>query len=493
MRPRILLLSALLAQLVLLASPVLGADAPRVPATDAPSPGCRAGFTCPNAPGRVDVTLAGFDGSGATGNEAGFIDSDELQCALDCLEGDPDPDHVLVGPGAPRTKTPVRGGRVALDPGVTYRVQRAVRLPAATDNAFIFDGQGARLTIRRTSPEPITVLARTAPAGANNCDVELMASWAVMWTIENVVITGDGSEGDTGIVIHGTTSLTIRNSWFGSLGMGVDLRFCVQANVDQCMFLNNRRHDVFLGDGTGECGPTGTCFPQCATGAGIFTEGGGSRQLTESGCHGSVVRHCRFLMNPTQLSSIRVRNSRACVVDAPMFDGVRGRHAIHHSDYLANDFTVRDMYFETNVERADAVIRFDGGARLLVEGFHVVSNVPIVAVDADGNPGAVIIVRSVPWMPKQIRFSNGANAWRNEWRFQDVLADDLTQPARWAGGPPPRSMVVDRITDDRVRLPTSGPVERGDKLKEGQIWVDSKTHRLMFCCDPEGRAKPASR
>jgi hypothetical protein len=483
----------LLLLVVLLALPASAAD----PA----APGCREGFRCPNAPGRVDVTLAAFDGSGATGNEVGFIDSDELQCALDCLEGDPDPDHVLAGPKAPLTATPVRGGRVALDASVSYRIQRSLRLPAATTNAFIFDGQGARLTIRRAGREPIAALSRVAPEGATNCDVELMSTWSFLWTIENVFVAGGGDEGDFGVSMHGTTSLTIRNCWFASLGTGVDLRFGIQASVEQCVFLNNRQHDVVLGEGTSECGPTGACFAPCTTGAGVFKEGGGSRQLVESGCHGATVRHCRFLMHPTQLSSVRVKNSRTVVIDAPAFDGVRGRHAIHFSDYLANEYTVRDMFFETNVERPEGVIRFDGGSRLLVEGFHVVSGVPIVGVDAEGN-GGLVVLRSIPWMPKEIRFRNGSNPWRNEWRFQDVGLVDFTDPARWVGGPPPRFLAVDRVNDAHrlvtaadhaMRLPTGSPLERGQELEDGQLWFDAKTRRLMFCCDPEGRPKPASR
>jgi hypothetical protein len=467
------------------------------------APSCREGFTCPGRAGRVEVTLAGFDGSAAS-TAAGVLDSDEIQCALDCLDGDADSDHVLAGPGAPRTPTPVRGGVVLFDAGVTYRIQRSLLLPAATDNALILDGQGARLTIRRESPEPIAVLQRVAPAGANNCDVEAMTSWAFAWTIQNLAIAGDGFEGDTGIALHGTNSLTIRSCWLASLGTGVDLRFAIAPAIDQCVFLNNRRHDAHLGDGAGECGPggAGACFGPCATGAATFPKATTTRQLVEGGCNGAVIRHCRFLMHPQQLSSIRLRNSRAVVVDGPMFDGYRGRHAIHHSDFQANDLSVRDMYFETNIERPEAVIRFDGGSRLLVEGLHVVAGVPVVAVDADGNQGATIVVRVVSWMPKTIRFRNGSNAWRNEWRFQDVAADDLASAARWVDGPPPRALVSDRVSSSEgqqssagqvLRVPVGAPERHGLKLKEGQVWFDPQSRRLMVCCDAQGRPKDAGR
>jgi len=493
MLPRIL--AAVLAALS--ASSVQSADAPA-----GGSSACRPGFACPGRPGQVDVTLAGFDGSSAATHDLGILDSDEIQCALDCIDGDPDADHVLAGPGAPRTLTPIRGGVVRFDPAVVYRIQRSLLLPAATDNALVIDGQGARLTIKRTSPEPIAVLQRVAPAGANNCDVEGMAVWASLWTIENLSIAGDGFEGDAGIVLHGTNSLTIRNCFFGSLGTGVDLRFALVPAIDQCVFVNNRRHDVYLGDGAAECGPAGACFARCATGAAIFTKGTTTRQLVEGGCNGAVIRHCRFLMHSQQLASIRLRNSRAAVIDGPIFDGYRGRHAIHHSDTLANDLTVRDMYFETHVERSEGVIRFDGGSRLLVEGFHVVSGVPLVAIDAADNTGATIILRSVPWMPKEIRFRNGSNSWRNEWRFQDVAAADLSEAQRWDGGPPPRALITDRVTAEQrpqaavtgaLTVPIGSPERHGEKLRDGQIWFDPETHRLMYCCDAYGRPKDAGR
>lgn len=468
-----------------------------------PAPSCREGFACPGAAGRVDVTLAGFDGSGATGDAPGFLDSDEIQCALDCLDGHPDPDHVLSGPKAPRTATPVRGGLITFDASATYRIQRSLNLPAVTDGALIVDGQGARLTIKRADPAPIAVFQRVAPPGANNCDVEQMAIWASMWTFENLSIAGDGSPQDTGIVLHGTNSLNIRNCWFASLGIGVDLRFALVPHVEQSAFLNNRRHDIILGDGLEECGPTGRCYETCTTGPAVFTGiGQGTQKLHEGGCNTPLISHCRFLMHSQQLSSVRIRASRAPVVNGPVFDGVRGRHAIHHSHTLANDLAVRDMYFETSVERPEALIRFDGGSRLLVEGMQIVTGQQTLAVDASENAGATIILRAIPWMPKEIRFSNGTNPWRNQWRMEDVAGGDLGSPSRWTGGPPPLALVVDDVRQElrpsssasgAMSVPVGSPQERGEKLQDGQIWIDKATKRLMFCCDSAGRPKAASR
>jgi hypothetical protein len=476
----------------------LGLAASRAPA----APSCRVGFTCPGAAGRVDVTLGGFDGSGATGNQAGVLDSDEIQCALDCLDGDPDPDHLMIGPKAPWTATQVRGGVIAFDPAVTYHVQRSLELPAAVRDQLRVDGQGARLIVKRASSDPIHVLERAAPAGANNCDAEAMVDWGWLWTIENLSIVGDGGAADEGIVLHGTGSPVVRDCWFDSLGTGVDLRFSISPAIDQCVFINDRRHDVVLGDGS-QCGPDekGACFGSCATGAAVFTQAGSTtRQLVEGGCNGAVVRHCRFLMTQSQSSSIRIFASRAPVIDGPVFDGTRGRHAIHYSHWLANNLTIRDMYFESSLERPDGVIRIDGGATLLVEGLHLVTD-SAVAIDADA-PDSTIIVRCVPWLPPGITFRNGSNSWRNEWRFEDVAAADLATPARWQDGPPPRRLVVDRIEDLKrpqagattsMSLPVGSPPDRGEKLQDGQIWLDPKTRRLMFCCDPYGRPKAASK
>lgn len=466
------------------------------------SPSCREGFECPGRAGRVDVTLAGFDGSAASGR-AGILDADEIQCAFDCLDGDPDPDHVLAGPGTPTTASPVRGGAILFDPSVTYHVQRSLKLPATSRDPLIVDGMGARLQIQREGSAAISVIERRAPVGANNCDVELMAIWSSLWTIQNLTFEGDGSVQDSGIVIHGANSPTVRNCLFASLGIGVDMRFALVGLVEQCMFINNRKHDIILADGGSECGPTGTCFGGCGTGPAIFTKAGSStRQLTEGGCNSAAVRHCRFLMHPQQLASIRIRGSRSVVLDQPVFDGARGRHAIHHSHPLANELTIRDMYFETNVERSEGIIRFDGGSRLLVEGMHLVTGVPSVAIDAGDNTGATLIVRSIPWMPPNIRFANGTNPWRHQWRFEDVAAADLALPSRWTGGPPPLALAFDDIRNQgrptagavgSLSVPVGSPQERGEKLEDGQVWIEKGSRRLMFCCDPHGRPKAASR
>ncbi len=466
-------------------------------------PSCRDGFVCPNAPGSVMVSLANFDGSGALANRPGVLDSDEIQCAMDCLDGVPDPDHVLRGPTPPATSTPVPGGRITFDAGVEYQIQRSVQLPAMTAGPMIVEGSGARLRIERKGDQPIAIFERRAPPAATNCDVESMSVWAMLWTFRDLVLHGGGSVADAGIVIHGSNSLTIERCSFGSLGVGVDLRFGLLPVIEQCMFINNRRHDIMLGPGNAECGPSGSCYDACTRGSTVFTKAGSNtRQLVEGGCNGALITHCRFVLHSQQLASIRVRNSRAVVIEGAGFDGYRGKHAIHYTHPLADALTVRDLYFETNIASDDAMILVDGAGRLLLDGVHLETGVKLVLVDTAASSGTSVVVRHASWMPGNVVFRNGPNAWRNEWRLEDVLAADLADPARWTGGPPPLALVADRASartlastavSGVLRVPLRGPDGIGQKPQDGQIWFDAKTRKLMFCCDDVGRPRPVGR
>ena len=467
----------------------------------AAEPACRAGFTCPGRAGRVDVTLAGFDGSG-TSSRAGVLDADEIQCALDCLDGDADPDHLMPGPEAPFTATPVMGGVIAFDPTASYKVQRSLELPAAARGAVRIEGNGAKLAIDG-SGAPVTLLERRAPKGANNCDVESMSVWSVLWSIEGLQLAGRGLPDDEGIVVHGSKGLRIEGCLFGSLGTGIDLRFALSPLVQRCSFTNCRRHDVMLGPGNEECDPDGACFTPCTNGPAVFTKAGcTTKLLVESGCNSAVLSRTTHFMGSEAPSSIRIINSAQVVLEGPVFDGFRTRHAVHHSCRVANSLVIRDMYYETGVPSQDAVIVFDGGSRLAIDGLHLVTGAEQPLVDVSGNSGCTVDVSRVPWCPPGMRFMNGTNAWRNQWRFADVAAQDLASADRWAGGPPPRSLQIVTPTSSlaagqetslALQVPVGDPVSHGVKLQPGQVWLDSKTHRLMYCCGRDGRPMTAGR
>lgn len=69
----------------------------------------------------------------------GMLDASEIQCAIDCLDGDPLPDHSIRPDGALPI---VHGGVVHFVPGLKYRIPKPIDLPLAATGAVVLEGNG---------------------------------------------------------------------------------------------------------------------------------------------------------------------------------------------------------------------------------------------------------------------------------------------------------------------------------------------------------------
>jgi hypothetical protein len=273
----------------------------------APAPGCDLPQflgQCRNASqgGVVDVDLrydVGVPG-GTTYSPDGVLNADEIQCAIDCMDGDLEPEFVPDLVTSPPYRSPAdacvpwpcpieypcptpdypcrpaagagcgalpqpncfKGGVVRFRAGLTYLVDKPLHLPFGGRGQVVVRGEGATLVAQPrfgTFPGAYAVIQRGAPsrrdAGghilrANEADLEVMAS------ADGYIIEGLNFELHPGwprdvplkaIEFFGSQYLTIRDCTVsGGFDIGIEQRGGQQTLIERCTFRDDHALDIGL-------------------------------------------------------------------------------------------------------------------------------------------------------------------------------------------------------------------------------------------------------
>ena len=200
------------------------------------------------------VIVDEYDTDGTTG-----LNAAEIQCAIDCLDGDPDPQEMPAA-GWAGLGDGMLGGKLVFSPGTTYRIDAPLILPIKVEGSLIFEGNGAVLVVGPESGatrDPDTAVSFPAfgkiPASvATGIDVLDTVEGSVNWRFENLIFER-ASGGDDwlvkGIEIHGAQRLTVVGCRFERLDVGIQLNTVLTSVTEDCTFVGSRIHDVaVLGD-----------------------------------------------------------------------------------------------------------------------------------------------------------------------------------------------------------------------------------------------------
>ena len=349
---------------------------------------------CMTDPGHVAVDLA-FDFQGGTVAGDGRLDSTEIQCAIDCLDGDKDPERQVSPLG--HLQSPA-SGVIELDPTLTYDLDETVRLPLLVDGMLILRGRGVTLDVSAD-----VALERSAPAGANNADLAIMARHATGWLIEDLGFRYDGSGGQvrTGLRLHGTNALRIESCGFENFDVGIELRFAPGAVVEGTSFAENGLDVLLAGrkvDATNQAWSLGAdpaLFPAALN---LSPEAGG--MPTWTGSPGAVVRLTHHYCSDCE-QPILVQDSDAVSIQESRFLGDRpSTSVIRKSDLegVKGVLWMRNLRFDVEASAVNTpLIKHEGDGAIILEASHVA--LAGLVVDARGTEGSWVIARDLLGLP----------------------------------------------------------------------------------------------
>jgi len=485
-------------------------DAVRACPVDVQQPDDLEAWQCPSPASGSVVVDARFDA-----DLDGVLSYCEIQCAIDCLDGDSHQERTLAsyeGSKRPDSAPPaIRGGELIFDPRLTYRTDRPLALPLLVEGSLNLRGNGARLELVLSSSSPsrsFAAIERMPLPGSNQCDVAVMSELGSGWTIENFWIalgvpdeSVRASRQLKGIEIQGARQLAIRSCQFrassgGGFDTAIELHACRDCLVESPMLTMTRRVAVMVGDARG-CGDDGSdaCWLPCSCPT------SGPRWLarwapctTSSGSDGTVVRNARLYTGgpPTYPKSvgIRVRSSADVVIDAPTFEGGRPLHYVQR-DGTDGACTLRNPRFECASSMASPLIENAAPGTFVIDAPEIVAqgSAPQWFYDVGAaSAGSLTVLQDAPLgVLGSLRLSASPHpAVRDAQYFAFVnLGAPMQDASYWIGAVPRFTLA---LSPERWVLPPEPDAARSDPSPR-QIWIDDG--QLKFCCDPNGRVLKA--
>lgn len=411
---------------------------------------------CPSGaalPGVLDVDLR-FDGA-ADGRRDGALSAGEIQCAIDCLDGDPAPETELPvlreGPDAGRRAfTLVPAATLRFSPDLEHVVERPLRLPLAVAKGGRLHVEGRGAVLRAAEglraadwPRGFAILEKAAPPGANTCDVEVLAGNAGGWIVEGLVLRGParGPVAATGLRLHGAVNLVVRDCRFEGLSTGLDLRFALVSRVEDCAFAGSAVADLVLGT-SGDC-PGGPCWAPCrGEGPALFPRSMGQGALPDSGSNATVVRRTRHEALAGQRAALIVANVQDALVEDVVFVGVSGAPRVLRTGYDARTCVLRRLVVEAQADARAAVVRDEGAGLLALDRLAVLRDAPGGTLVLDvGVPSRqrVLSCDDLSGWPAgwRVRYDGapprGNAHWVHAWSFHGPRAEEALEPLRWRG------------------------------------------------------------
>jgi hypothetical protein len=358
-----------------------------------PSAACAASGwpACPNTvPGKVDVGLfdnpvgrpMGGEDPNLFGLPGGFeydhrnLDEDELQCAIDCLDADPDDDHTPTwdaGTGQWSIPT-VDGGVIEFRPSLNSRIRAPLFLPLSSLAPIILRGNGAFIEVRPNHLTPsltcqpaITRLPpRAVPPGAPSPDISTAGDLIAMgraakgWIIEDLTFElgrlaavpldpDPATMTYKGIELYGTEDLTIRRCRFqgqagANFATAIEIRASVNPNVESCEFIFSVDRDIAI-EPPFACGGGGGCEDRC-----VDPSRSSPAYFAPVPAppfeHGTrIARSHHFAIGPSVKSLVIDDQAPALIVDAS-FDCCCPTHFVDRSGDASADTTIRDLRAE---------------------------------------------------------------------------------------------------------------------------------------------------
>lgn len=471
------------------------------------------GDQCPNpASGRVVADRA-FDW-----NSDAVLTYCEIQCAIDCLDGDTAQEHALravwtAPPQFDELPEAIPGGELILDASITYMTNRPLELPLRANGAVVIRGNGARISL--TSPNPAiccsrdyALFERLPPFSSNTCDLNAMREGCAGWSIENLdlLLLIPESQRPTvkvkAIMIDGAERLSIRSckiagSVFtpnpgGSFDSGVELRFCRSCLVEMSKFTNVRRQEVLLGD-VATCGPSGLdpCWSDNTLPPSVFPAP--VTCMSDTGSNSSILRkneHYSYPAGPSPGNhAVRIHGSTGVILEAESFEGSRPSQFITWTGARSGILEIRSPRFElgTDCSLAEGLIRVEPPGTMIIDSVETTISCDQLLLDASTQQQSGTFVVRNSRLAANLRLAASADPPTRAaqlFMFQD-LQMSFSQPAQWLS-PVPDHII--ELSADRMLFPTV-PLDPTD-IAVRQIWMDPEG-RLKFCCDASGRVLKA--
>jgi hypothetical protein len=374
-------------------------------------------FTCPDkargwvvADGRYDVDDSRLD------DGRYVLDRDELQCAIDCLDGDVEPDqfdrrsntgdiHAQVLSGRPGDGLGVYNGAVLnLTNDVVYRLERGgLNLPFGSYGQVVLEGHGAVIELDAGTLAAGThaVLARAAPTDAAIPDLEVMIAIAAQWRFRDVTlrVANEAARRQDvkilGMELQGLGMPFIERCQFeGGFDTAIDMRFVLLPHVRDCAFRGNVGTDIGVfedadspraPDCCPSCPTPGTCwFPPRAR---VDTDGDGDVEcpLVDVNLGGTVVNTCGNLFGGG--TGVTVTGSNGARVEGTLHEFGRNAQVAARALDLHRSDALSIVGMAARGERPHELIRStiqndpNGGCMVRAEDLYV-------AVNADVPPAA---------------------------------------------------------------------------------------------------------
>jgi hypothetical protein len=482
--------------------------------TDVVDLGEGAGLRCPSYSAVIQVTLEDYDGSGASTNQ-GILNSDEIQCAIDCLDGEPTQEWNLAVTDPEAIS--IRAGEIVFLRHVEYRVDQPLHLPitSAQGSTLKVHGYGSILWLDAAEEAAAPTIFERAPDPSwNNADVQMMVQWANGWVFDGLHFRVPPNTTYTNlskaIDMDGTTHLNVSNCKFDDFGRAIELRFGLFPLIENNQFMGSKDVDIFIGT---RC--TG-CWEACNPCTGRWN---GSATQTESGCHHATLRNNHHFTYGTsvaenQTAAVYIQEGIFPVIEGCVFEGVKQpTHGIYAYGTVGNELTLRDTYVEYHYPRTtpSAFFKMAMPGDVMIDGINVTQPLTLGTLyEIATTLGVNTTVRHSTTLAHSptsgvLMFDNGTGSrWTNTWRFEDVYDTSVpfTSTERWVGGVVPWYVTIDGgqlarrsievgelltmvegnsiLVNSPLRIPLTEP--DSSILAYGQIWYDVTNKTVMFCC-----------
>ncbi|MEM7246634.1 MAG: hypothetical protein AAF533_14890 [Acidobacteriota bacterium] len=472
-------------------------------------------FSCPTTgtwvngcPSKGRIEVADYDLAGD-----GVIDSTDLQCAIDCLDGDIAPEWILTAADGPyvNSERSERGGELIFDPSLSYVIDGTVNLPTLIFQApLVIRGNGAKLVA--DSGLSGVMFRRVVPIGGNNCDAAWMGNNGTGWRIQDLSFVGHGGANlPSGMILDGLNNAVIDNCRFIGLSRGLVLRYVLTSQVSQCDFVNCLKTGLLVGNRTSatELWPG---FDRCETGfAPVFGIPTGQNVVTLGGCNGTMLLHNHYFGHPDGSEAlVYIHDAYNAFIQGSIYEGVLPKHAIYAESAagISFGFQIRNVSFELGQAPGSydptsdvSLIRLNTwGSALSIDGLHVEGGHHTVLDMRGASSGAAshVSMKNVHWFPSslKIRFGNASDQFTFE-NFRHIV--DV--PGRWidAAGSlsaSPTFVTEHRPADTRFYSAAAFKLE-GDRMEAVElltlpdsgftvappnrtIWIDPVSNELRY-------------
>jgi hypothetical protein len=231
--------------------------------------------------------------------------------------------------------------------------------------------------------EDITVISRLPTAqdtGPTYEQAQVMIGLN-KFSVEGVVLRGEGHPGQTGFAIGATYGLRMIGCRVAAMGRGFVGAFCLQSYWEACETINCEVGGFYLTDGSSAT-ISGVSWP------------GASNSGSQSNV--SVLQSCRVYGHPDQDQAYYLYGSDSCALKNCVAEGAGGAIDVvfdYGGSTVVKNFTIDGMHFENANAKCLMKIRTTGV--LKIKG--IFSQVPAALLDLSGGIGPKVCFDGLPY------------------------------------------------------------------------------------------------